>query len=67
MAGPGGGSLPPKRKEIYKYEAPCTVFSMNWSVRPDKRFRYHMDPVKKIFSLCQIPIDKSKKRKYRPG
>jgi hypothetical protein len=46
MAGPGGGSLPPKRKEIYKYEAPCTVFSMNWSVRPDKRFRYHMDLVK---------------------
>ena len=28
-----------KRKEIYKYEAPWTVFSMNWSVRPDKRFR----------------------------
>mgnify|MGYP001167082192 CR=1 FL=1 len=37
MAGPG--SVPPKRKEIYKYEAPWTVFSMNWSVRPDKRFR----------------------------
>ena len=30
---------PPKRKEIYKYEAPWTVFSMNWSIRPDKRFR----------------------------
>lgn len=29
----------PKRKEIYKYEAPWTVYSMNWSVRPDKRFR----------------------------
>lgn len=28
-----------KRKEIYKYEAPWTVYSMNWSVRPDKRFR----------------------------
>ena len=38
MAGPGG-TVPPKRKEIYKYEAPWTVFSMNWSVRPDKRFR----------------------------
>ena len=37
MAGPG--TVPPKRKEIYKYEAPWTVFSMNWSVRPDKRFR----------------------------
>jgi hypothetical protein len=49
MAGPGGGSLPTKRKEIYKYEAPCNVFSMNWSVRPDKRFRYQMDPVKFYF------------------
>ncbi|XP_075739059.1 DDB1 and CUL4 associated factor wap isoform X2 [Rhipicephalus microplus] len=28
-----------KRKEIYKYEAPWTVYSMNWSVRPDRRFR----------------------------
>ena len=35
----GSGTAPPKRKEIYKYEAPWTVFSMNWSVRPDKRFR----------------------------
>ena len=32
-------SAPPKRKEIYKYEAPWTVYSMNWTVRPDKRFR----------------------------
>lgn len=42
-SGPGIGasSAPPpgKRKEIYKYEAPWTVYSMNWSVRPDKRFR----------------------------
>jgi len=30
---------PAKRKEIYKYEAPWTVYSMNWSIRPDKRFR----------------------------
>ena len=30
---------PGKRKEIYKYEAPWTVYSMNWSIRPDKRFR----------------------------
>eukprot|EP00057_Strongylocentrotus_purpuratus_P025104 XP_011679578.1 PREDICTED: DDB1- and CUL4-associated factor 7-like [Strongylocentrotus purpuratus] len=29
----------PKRKEIYKYEAPWTLYSMNWGVRPDKRFR----------------------------
>ena len=32
-------SGPPKRKEIYKYEAPWCVYSMNWSIRPDKRFR----------------------------
>ncbi|KAL0274192.1 UNVERIFIED_CONTAM: hypothetical protein PYX00_006673 [Menopon gallinae] len=31
--------LPPKRKEIYKYEASWPLYSMNWSVRPDKRFR----------------------------
>lgn len=31
--------VPPKRKEIYKYEAPWPLYSMNWSVRPDKRFR----------------------------
>ena len=30
----------PKRKEIYKYEAPWPLYSMNWSVRPDKRYRY---------------------------
>lgn len=29
----------PKRKEIYKYEAPWCVYSMNWGIRPDKRFR----------------------------
>jgi hypothetical protein len=30
---------PTKRKEIYKYEAPWMVYAMNWSIRPDKRFR----------------------------
>lgn len=30
---------PAKRKEIYKYEAPWTLYGMNWSIRPDKRFR----------------------------
>jgi DDB1- and CUL4-associated factor 7 len=30
---------PAKRKEIYKYEAPWILYGMNWSVRPDKRFR----------------------------
>lgn len=29
-----------KRKEIYKYDAPWPLYSMNWSVRPDKRFRF---------------------------
>ena len=39
ITGTGGGGGGAKRKEIYKYEAPWTVYSMNWSVRPDKRFR----------------------------
>ena len=41
MSVTGVTSAPPpgKRKEIYKYEAPWTVYSMNWSIRPDKRFR----------------------------
>ncbi|KAM3174121.1 hypothetical protein ACTXT7_011163 [Hymenolepis weldensis] len=29
----------PKNKEIYKYEAPWNIFSLNWSIRQDKRFR----------------------------
>nr|CDS26702.1 WD repeat containing protein 68 [Hymenolepis microstoma] len=29
----------PKNKEIYKYEAPWNIFSLNWSLRQDKRFR----------------------------
>lgn len=33
------GAVPGKRKEIYKYVAPWPLYSMNWSVRPDKRFR----------------------------
>ena len=28
-----------KRKEIYRYAAPWIVYAMNWSLRPDKRFR----------------------------
>ena len=28
-----------KRKEIYKYTAQWPIYAMNWSVRPDKRFR----------------------------
>lgn len=48
-AGGGGGGIMQnsqmmtssgaKRKEIYKYEAPWTLFAMSWSNRPDKRFR----------------------------
>ena len=32
------GSVP-KRKEIYKYEAPWTIYATSWSVRQDKKFR----------------------------
>lgn len=42
MAVPHGSSVgltSGKRKEIYKYIAPWPLYSMNWSVRPDKRFR----------------------------
>ena len=37
VGGPRPGEA--KKKEIYKYLAPWTVYGMNWSVRPDKRFR----------------------------
>lgn len=30
---------PPKRAEIYTYEAPWPIYGMNWSVRSDKKFR----------------------------
>lgn len=40
---PGAPSLiqqqTPKRKEIYRYEAPFTLYSMSWNQRPDKKFR----------------------------
>lgn len=29
----------PKGKEIYKYTAPWTVYSMNWCQKPEKRFK----------------------------
>ncbi|VEL11816.1 unnamed protein product [Protopolystoma xenopodis] len=32
-------TIGPKRKEIYRYDAPWNIFSMNWSIRSDKRFR----------------------------
>ena len=28
-----------KRKQIYTYQAPWLIYGMNWSVRPDQRFR----------------------------
>jgi WD repeat-containing protein 68 len=34
--GGGGGS---DKKEIYTYEAPWLIYGMNWTVRPDQRFR----------------------------
>ncbi len=34
-----GNNSQVKRKEIYRYEAPWMVYAMNWSMRPDKRFR----------------------------
>ena len=36
---PAQVSNTPKRKEIYKYDAPWTLYSLSWSVRQDKRFR----------------------------
>lgn len=27
------------KKEIYSYDSPHMLYGMNWSVRPDKRFR----------------------------
>ena len=61
MSLPAGSSLPPpgKRKEIYKYEAPWTVYSMNWSVRPDKRFRLALGSFmeeynNKVSCLCHM-------------
>ncbi|VDM02978.1 unnamed protein product [Schistocephalus solidus] len=28
-----------RNKEIYKYDAPWNIYALNWSLRPDKRFR----------------------------
>lgn len=39
MSSTSGNNSQTKRKEIYKYEAPWMVYAMNWSIRPDKRFR----------------------------
>jgi hypothetical protein len=47
-----------KRKEIYKYEAPWMVYAMNWSIRPDKRFRLALG------SFVEEYNNKVKKRNY---
>ncbi|XP_065191757.1 DDB1- and CUL4-associated factor 7-like [Sycon ciliatum] len=45
----------PKRKEIYKYSAPWRLYSMSWSIRPDKRFRLALGSfVEEYSNKCQI-------------
>jgi hypothetical protein len=34
-----GGQDVKQRKGIYTYEAPWTIYGMNWSVRTDSKFR----------------------------
>ena len=36
---PLSGSGSEHKKEIYRYSAPWQLYGMNWSVRPDRRFR----------------------------
>jgi WD repeat-containing protein 68 len=45
-----------KRKEIYRYEAPWMVYAMNWSMRPDKRFRLALGSFVEEYNnkVCQI-------------
>ncbi|KHJ40747.1 WD repeat-containing protein LWD1 family protein [Trichuris suis] len=31
--------LAQKRKEVYRYESPWNLYAMNWSIRPDQKFR----------------------------
>lgn len=33
------GAADVKRRGIYTYEAPWTIYGMNWSVRADNKFR----------------------------
>lgn len=43
VSAPVGGTAPvngeKRRKEIYTYQAPWTVYGLNWSCRPDQKFR----------------------------
>ena len=36
---PSGSGSEHKKMEIYRYSAPWQLYGMNWSVRPDRRFR----------------------------
>ncbi|KPP76720.1 DDB1- and CUL4-associated factor 7-like [Scleropages formosus] len=54
---PADMSLHGKRKEIYKYEAPWTVYAMNWSVRPDKRFRLALGSFVQLVGLEEESSD----------
>ena len=54
----------PKRKEIYKYNAPWTVYGMNWSVRPDKRFRLALGSFIEEYSNKVGCLYKSKCKMY---
>lgn len=38
-ASSGSSTAQQKRKEIYKYTTPWTIYAMSWSVRHDIRFR----------------------------
>ena len=29
----------PKKKEVYSYTMPWTIYGMGWSIRPDKKYR----------------------------
>ncbi len=69
-----GSSAPPpgKRKEIYKYEAPWTVYSMNWSIRPDKRFRLALGSFveeynNKVRSKCFVLVETAMQRNVNGG
>ena len=69
MMAPGqGGQMMPssggKRKEIYKYDAPFTLYAMSWSNRPDKKYRLALGSFieeysNKVLSVLFILIFKS--------
>lgn len=46
-----------KRKEIYKHEAAWNVFAMNWSARPNARFRLAVGSFIEEYSNKVAPRD----------